>query len=81
MLPFNAPEQEIFHSDFSHYRMRAEFRLWHEGPGLFHIMFDQTTKQRIRIDQLPRASRLINQMMLALIPSIKTKPLLRGFVE
>ncbi len=50
MLPFNAPKPEIFRSDFSHYRMRAEFRLWHEGPDLFHIMFDQTTKQRIRVD-------------------------------
>uniref|UniRef100_A0A3B0LX77 tRNA/tmRNA (uracil-C(5))-methyltransferase n=1 Tax=Arsenophonus endosymbiont of Trialeurodes vaporariorum TaxID=235567 RepID=A0A3B0LX77_9GAMM len=77
MLPFNAPEPEIFRSDFSHYRMRAEFRLWHEGADLFHMMFDQTTKQRIRVDQLPSASKLINQMMLALIPLIKTEPLLR----
>lgn len=77
MLPFNAPKPEIFRSDFSHYRMRAEFRLWHEGQDLFHIMFDQTTKQRLRIDQLPVACKLINQMMVALIPLIKAKPLLR----
>ncbi|HGJ5865234.1 MAG TPA: tRNA (uridine(54)-C5)-methyltransferase TrmA [Arsenophonus nasoniae] len=77
MLPYNAPKPEIFRSDFSYYRMRAEFRLWHEGQDLFHIMFDQTTKQRIRIDQLPIACKLINQMMVALIPLIKSKSVLR----
>lgn len=77
MLPFNPPKPEIFRSDFCHYRMRAEFRLWHEGEDLFHIMFDQTTKQRIKIDQFPIACKLINQMMVALIPLIKSKPVLR----
>lgn len=37
----------------------------------YHIMFDQKTKQRFRIDQFPIASQLINQMMLALLPLLK----------
>ena len=28
--PFNAPDIQVFDSPTSHYRMRAEFRIWHE---------------------------------------------------
>lgn len=59
MLPFQAPEPEIFRSPADHYRMRAEFRVWHDEDDLYHIMFDQQTKQRIRVEQFPVASRLI----------------------
>lgn len=77
MAPFNAPNVEVFSSPEQHYRMRAEFRIWHEQDALYHIMFDQETKQRIRVDQFPVASQLINQMMIALLAEIKDKPTLR----
>lgn len=77
MASFNAPEPEVFSSPEQHYRMRAEFRIWHEQDSLYHIMFDQETKQRIRVDQFPVASQLINQMMVALLAEIADKPLLR----
>ncbi|EJD6402291.1 tRNA (uridine(54)-C5)-methyltransferase TrmA [Providencia rettgeri] len=77
MAPFNAPEPEIFSSPTSHYRMRAEFRIWHEGDDLFHIMFDKETKERIRIEQFPVASQLINDMMATLLPLIQPNELLR----
>lgn len=77
MAPFNAPEPEVFSSPEQHYRMRAEFRIWHEQDTLYHIMFEKETKQRIRVDQFPVASQLINQMMTALLPAIKDKPILR----
>lgn len=77
MAPFNAPEPEIFSSPTSHYRMRAEFRIWHDNDDLFHIMFDKETKERIRVDQFPVASQLINDMMAALLPLIKQNELLR----
>lgn len=77
MAPFNAPEPEIFSSPKSHYRMRAEFRVWHDNDDLFHIMFDKETKERIRVDQFPVASQLINDMMAALLPLIKQNELLR----
>ncbi|EPY3689055.1 tRNA (uridine(54)-C5)-methyltransferase TrmA, partial [Cronobacter sakazakii] len=41
MAPFAAPAPEVFRSPVSHYRMRAEFRLWHDGDDLYHIIFDQ----------------------------------------
>lgn len=77
MAPFNAPEPEIFSSPASHYRMRAEFRVWHDNDDLFHIMFDKETKERIRVDQFPVASQLINDMMATLLPLIKQNELLR----
>lgn len=61
MAPFAAPVPEVFRSPVSHYRMRAEFRLWHDGDDLYHIIFDQQTRSRIRVDSFPAASALIDQ--------------------
>ncbi|MBA0159081.1 MULTISPECIES: tRNA (uridine(54)-C5)-methyltransferase TrmA [Pectobacterium] len=77
MAPFNAPEPVVFRSPVSHYRMRAEFRIWHEGDELYHIMFDQQTKQRIRVDRFPAASELINRLMPELLAAIQPDPVLR----
>lgn len=77
MSPFMAPEPEVFRSPVSHYRMRAEFRIWHDADEMYHIMFDQQTKQRIRVDSFPAASELINRLMRALIAAIKPNPVLR----
>lgn len=77
MAGFDAPAPTVFRSPASHYRMRAEFRIWHEGDDIYHIMFDQQTKQRIRIDQFPVASELINRLMSVLIVALRDDPLLR----
>ncbi|NIG62442.1 MAG: tRNA (uridine(54)-C5)-methyltransferase TrmA [Serratia symbiotica] len=77
LAPFNAPEPEVFYSPVKHYRMRAEFRIWHDADEMYHIMFDQHTKQCLRVDQFPAASKLINRLMGALIAAIKPNPVLR----
>lgn len=74
---FDIPEIELFESPVSHYRMRAEFRIWHEGDDLFHIMFDKETKSRIKLDQYPVASLLINQLMPIMIEHLKINAVLR----
>ena len=61
LQPFNAPEIAVFDSPTSHYRMRAEFRIWHDKGDFYHIMFDQSTLQRYRVDEFPIASELINR--------------------
>lgn len=71
LQPFSAPKLEVFSSEPSHFRMRAEFRVWHDNGDLYHIMFDQATKQRYRVDEFPIASHLINRMMKALLAEIK----------
>jgi tRNA (uracil-5-)-methyltransferase len=75
--PFSPPALEVYPSQPSHYRMRAEFRVWHEGDDLYHIMFNQETREKYRVDQFPAASELINQLMLVLVEELKTEDLLR----
>lgn len=77
MTPFAAPEVDVFRSPVSHYRMRAEFRLWHEGDDLYHIIFDQQTRERIRVDSFPAASQLINALMPRLIDAVRDNKTLR----
>lgn len=57
---------EVFPSAVKNYRMRAEFRVWHEGDEFDFIMFDKETKQIIKLLEFPPASLLINQAMLLL---------------
>ncbi len=77
MAPFSAPETEVFRSPVSHYRMRAEFRIWHEGDDLYHIIFDQETLKRIRVDTFPAASHLINTLMKEMLDGVRDQPVLR----
>ncbi|MDG6881369.1 tRNA (uracil(54)-C(5))-methyltransferase [Phocoenobacter uteri] len=75
--PFNAPSLETFESEPEHFRMRAEFRIWHNDDDLYHVMFNQQTKQRYRVDQFPIASKLLNQIMVVLLDEIRFNELLR----
>ena len=74
---FDIGDIEAFESPVSNYRMRAEFRVWHDGDDLYHIMFDQNSKQKYRVDQFAPASELINQLMDAIIQRLKPNPILR----
>jgi tRNA (uracil-5-)-methyltransferase len=65
------PELEIFASEPLHYRLRAEFRLWHDGDDLHHVMFDQETKQKYQVHYFPPASQLINDVMADLLLLLK----------
>lgn len=75
--PFNAPKLEVFESPEQHYRMRAEFRVWHEGDDLYYIMFNQETREKYRVDQFPAASQLINDLMPRLVKALKGSDTLR----
>ncbi|MDN3653652.1 tRNA (uridine(54)-C5)-methyltransferase TrmA [Thalassotalea ponticola] len=74
---FNMPEPQVFASEPLHYRLRAEFRVWHDGDDLYYIMFDQQTRQKFRVDQFPVASTLINAAMQRLVDYIRDKEALR----
>ena len=74
---FNPPKMDIFASKPEHYRYRAEFRVWHDGDDLYYIVFDQKTKQKIRVDQFLPASKRINDAMRDLLEIIKHNPTLR----
>lgn len=74
---FKTPELEVFASSPMHYRMRAEFRIWHDQEDIYYYMFNQETKERIRIDTFPIATELINNVMKDLLSEIKFIPHLR----
>ena len=74
---FSLPDLQVFSSPISHYRMRAEFRIWHNGEELYHIMYDKKTKKRVRIDCFPIASQLINRAMQTILPLLQYNNKLR----
>ena len=74
---FDTPNLEVFSSEPAHYRMRAEFRIWHEGEDMYYYMFDKALDSKVRCDQFLPASQLINDMMPALIAELKQNTMLR----
>ena len=74
---YKLPEIDVYPSPKLNYRMRCEFRVWHEGEDLFHIMFNKDTKQKVRIDHFPPASSLIDTVMADLIEQLKPNDVLR----
>ncbi|MBO85620.1 MAG: tRNA (uridine(54)-C5)-methyltransferase TrmA [Deltaproteobacteria bacterium] len=75
--PLEPPPLEVFPSPATHHRMRAEFRVWHDGDDLYYIMFDRGTKEHYRVDAFPSASRLINAAMPALMDRVRVDQELR----
>ena len=71
------PDMEVFRSEPENYRMRAEFRVWHDGDDLFYIMYDQKTRERYRVDSFPAASAEINALMPVLIGHLRINGILR----
>lgn len=74
---FSMPAAEIFTSEPLNYRLRAEFRVWHDNDDLHYIMFNSETKEKFRVDDFPVASVLINKAMKALLLTIKCNVVLR----
>lgn len=74
---FETPALEVYSSDKAHYRMRAEFRVWHDGEDLYYYMFDKALNQKVRCEQFLPASELINQMMPKLMQALKPNQVLR----
>ena len=58
------PDPQVIASAPEHYRMRAEFRIWHEGDDLYYAMFDPADpKTPLRVDDFPVASLAICELM------------------
>ncbi|KAA0694951.1 tRNA (uridine(54)-C5)-methyltransferase TrmA [Halopseudomonas laoshanensis] len=77
LVPFNAPEPQVFSSPTEHFRLRAEFRLWYQDGQAHYAMFEPGEKYKaVLIEQLPIASRRINELMGPLLEACKAEPLL-----
>ena len=65
----HTPDPEVHESERSHFRQRAEFRVWHtgtkgEGGRMFFAMFPKGDKRTaVDIPQFPMGSRRINELM------------------
>lgn len=73
-----APPAEISPSPPLHYRMRAEFRIWHEGDDVYYAMFDpDDPRQPIRIEDFPVACEAISQLMTPLLERVRAEDALK----
>lgn len=75
---FSLPEISVFSSPEKHYRMRAEFRVWHQQERTEYVMFTQDEfKRPYPIHEFPVGSVLMNQLMLSVLKAINGDELLR----
>lgn len=75
LAPFKPPAAEIFSSPEKHFRMRAEFRIWHDRQGAenhcFYVMFEPDAPSvPVRVDDYPIGSESITQLMPKLLTQI-----------
>ena len=62
--PFALPEPSVFASAPRHYRMRAEFRMWHQDERIDYAMFDPAEpKQPVIIEEFAAANAAICRLM------------------
>lgn len=75
---FTMPELEIYESPQLHYRMRAEFKIWHQDGSAHYAMYKPGEyKKPFVIEQFPVASEQINQLMPELLNRINESELLK----
>ena len=73
------PEIERHSSPDSSYRMRAEFRIWHQEDDLYYAMFEpEDPKKPCRIEAFPIASSVIQRLMPVLLEKLKNNTSLRN---
>ncbi len=66
----------IIASAARHYRMRAEFRMWHTGDTIDFVMFKAPGQPRV-IKEFPLACKPISERMAALKALLETSDILR----
>jgi len=71
----NTPKLEIYASEPTHYRLRAEFKIWHEGDQLSYVMFDQG--KPVEIKNFPQASQAISDLMQPLLKTLEAEQILK----
>ncbi len=76
--PFSVPNLEVFPSPPSHYRLRAEFKVWHQDGKAHYAMYQPGEyKKPYIIDDFPVASTTITHLMPRLLACINENDLLR----
>lgn len=73
---FSHPEIQVFPSAEKNYRMRAEFRVWHQQDRSELVMFDEA-KKPYAVTSFPVGSLLINELLPKLVEAINNNETLR----
>lgn len=68
---------DYFTSVSSHYRSRAEFRIWKEGESISYAMGSMDKKGAVCIEGCPKVEKNIDKLMEPLRKAIEQKELLR----
>lgn len=78
MAEFNPPALEAHASEPEHFRLRAEFRLWHKADRCFYAMFEPGDRKKVyEVQDFPIASELINGLMQRLLEQLHQHDILR----
>jgi len=72
--PFYTQTLEVFDSFSSHYRARAEFRIWHDGALCYYAMGNSTKDGSINIEECPKVILPIEKRMWKLLEIINASP-------
>jgi len=79
LTPFDAPPPSVFSSPATGFRMRAEFRVWHEGDDLNYVMFrPEDRKTPVVIEAFPIACPAIANLMPVLLARLQANEALRS---
>lgn len=72
------PELQVFESPPKHFRMRAEFKMWHKGSNVSYAMYKPGEyKKPYLIENFPIGSERINQLMPELLAAVNADEILR----
>ena len=75
---FAMPELEVYPSPTTGYRLRAEFRVWHEGDDINYVMFEPGQKHRhSNVESCPMLPSWVEEKMYALLELLRPNELLR----
>jgi len=74
LASFYQGELEVFDSPDSHYRARAEFRIWHEGDRCDYAMGNMDRNGAVTIEECPKVIEPIEKRMWKLLEKINASP-------
>jgi tRNA (uracil-5-)-methyltransferase len=78
LSPFSPPAPQVYPSATTGFRLRAEFKMWHEGDDINFVMFrPEEPRTPIVITEFPIADKCIQDSMLVLRGVLKANSILR----
>jgi tRNA (uracil-5-)-methyltransferase len=78
MSPFSPPEPKIYASTPTGFRLRAEFKMWHEGDDIHFVMFrPENPNEPIILTEFPIADQRIQEAMIVVREVLNANNILR----